>query len=343
MVSMPELHLPDRPALIPYEGLAQALESCGLGPSADAIGRMIRDGLAPGRHGRLTLWLDAVSALPAAIPSAVSLDADVVTIGIRENLTLDGRARLRGCLEQLIPWRKGPFDLFGTLIDSEWRSDLKWNRVASEIGSLEGHTILDVGASNGYYAWRMAGAGARLIIGVDPTLVYVAQYLALARYLPEQPVFVIPVRVEKLPAAATGFDTVFSMGVIYHQREPYAHLRELHRRLRTGGQLVLETLIVPDGPTIYPKDRYARMRNVWAVPSLDALRSWLEQTGFGEIRLIDVTTTTSHEQRRTEWMPFGSLAQALDPSDPTKTVEGHAAPRRALLLANALAPVPAER
>ena len=43
---------------------------------------------------------------------------------------------------------------------------------------------------------------------------------------------------------------------------------------------------------------------------------------------------TIQEQRRTEWMRFHSLADFLDPENPTLTVEGLPAPRRAIVIAN---------
>jgi tRNA (mo5U34)-methyltransferase len=39
------------------------------------------------------------------------------------------------------------------------------------------------------------------------------------------------------------------------------------------------------------------------------------------------------EQRRTTWMPFESLAHALDRNDPSRTVEGYPAPRRVAIIA----------
>ena len=348
MVSKPEFHLPDRPTLTAYRSLGKALGDAGLGELTPALERLIREGFAPDRHGKLDGWLQAVAELPDVASSYSSLhrqrqalyrqpqalQGDAICVGGPGDLNDDQRTRLRGCLHQLMPWRKGPFEIFGIRVDAEWRSDLKWRRVADAISPLAGRTVLDVGASNGYYAWRMAGAGARLVLGVDPSLNYVLQYLALARYLPQVPAYVIPCRLEDLPSSATGFDSVFSMGVLYHQRAPLEHLSELHRRLRPGGELVLETLVVPEGcATLHPSGRYARMRNVRMVPASAELRTWLAQTGFADVRLASVTPTTSEEQRRTQWMPFESLAQALDPQDPTTTVEGHPAPRRALLIA----------
>ena len=55
---------------------------------------------------------------------------------------------------------------------------------------------------------------------------------------------VLPLALEDLPPGMTGFDTLFSMGVLYHRRAPLGHLRDLRRLLRPGGELVLETLVV---------------------------------------------------------------------------------------------------
>lgn len=334
MVSQPELRLADRAALTPYLRLREHLEVAGLVASTGALAHMIDEQLAIERHGKLGSWLQAIGGLPQIEPSASSLGA-VISVGERGDLTDEEHATVASCLRALIPWRKGPLALFGVRIEAEWRSDLKWQRLSAAIAPLRGRTVLDVGASNGYYAWRMAGAGAKLVLGAEPNPNYVAQYLAFARYLPEQPTYVLPCRVEALPRSVNGFDTLFSMGVLYHQRRPFEHLSELHRRLRPGGELVLETLVVPDGhQTLRPKDRYARMRNVWLVPTVDELLRRLEESGFQNVRLIDVTPTTSDEQRTTPWMPFESLVEALDPDDHTSTIEGHPAPRRAILLAS---------
>ena len=195
--------------------------------------------------------------------------------------------------------------------------------------------MLDVGAGNGYYALRMLGAGAARVIGVDPTLLYVMQFLALKHFLPGQPAWILPARLEDLPDTPGAFDTVFSMGVFYHLRDPIGHLGDLRGRLAPGGELVLETLVVEgDSRTLLtPADRYARMRNVWMIPSTGLLETWLQRTGFEQVRLVDVSRTTVAEQRSTEWMRFESLAQCLDPDDPGRTVEGYPAPLRAVLLA----------
>jgi len=264
-------------------------------------------------HGDFERWRDAVAGL--------------------QSVTSD--TKRRELLMQLAPWRKGPFDVGGVHIDAEWRSDLKWQRVAGAIEPLEGRRVLDVGCGNGYYALRMADAGAAAVLGIDPTLLYVMQFLAVTAYLERPPVSVLPLRLQELPDACHAFDTTFSMGVLYHQRSPLDHLRQLRATLRPGGQLVLETIFIP-GEESYactPAERYARMKNVWLLPTLAELSTWLRRTGFRDVEIIDTAVTTVAEQRSTEWMTFESLADALDPEDPTRTVEGWPAPRRVVLTA----------
>ena len=243
----------------------------------------------------------------------------------------------RALLLALAPWRKGPFDVGGVHIDAEWRSDLKWQRVAGAIEPLDGRRVLDVGCGNGYYALQMADAGAAAVLGIDPTLLYVMQFLAVTALAERRPVVVLPMCLQELPDACRAFDTTFSMGVLYHQRSPLDHLQQLRDTLRPGGQLVLETIFIPGEESFActPADRYARMRNVWLLPTIAELTTWLRRSGFRAVEIIDTAITTKEEQRATEWMSFESLAEALDPQDPTRTVEGWPAPRRVVATATA--------
>lgn len=300
----------------------------GFEPLAATIAARVSDEA----HGDLPRWRAALDALPDLTASAIEL-TDTVTV--RGVVSEAERTRLEAALAELHPWRKGPFSVFGVHIDTEWRSDWKWQRVAPHLRRLDGHRVLDVGCGNGYFGWRMLGAGAREVVGVDPTLVFCLQHQALTRYLPGQRNHVLPLRLEDLdtlPEPAV-FDTVFSMGVIYHRRDPADHAARLFRHTRPGGQVVLESLVVDADEPLEPPGRYARMRNVHVVPTSGRMMQWLSEAGFAEPRLVDVSTTTVCEQRATGWMRFESLASALDPTDPERTVEGHPAPRRAVVVA----------
>lgn len=302
----------------------------------DRLPGQVQQALDKKRHGDLQRWQAVLDQLPAVKASSYDLKADTVRVGAAGDLGDFDQADLKELLLKFHPWRKGPFDLFGVHIDTEWRSGWKWNRIRDHIQPLTGRTVLDVGCGSGYHCWRMRGAGADLVIGIDPTLVFNMQYQAVAKYLAEEPVFVLPLGIDDVPKDLRAFDTVFSMGVLYHRRSPIDHLYELRDCLVKGGELVLETLVIEGGQggVLMPEDRYARMRNVWFIPTVETLALWLRRAGYQNIRLVDITTTTPEEQRATEWMHFQSLADFLDPADPGRTIEGYPAPRRATLLAS---------
>lgn len=287
------------------------------------------------KHGDLPKWLAALDGLPAT--TGALAPGDVIRIGSAGDLSRADREALRSALRGLVPWRKGPFELFGIGIDAEWRSDHKWRRVRPHV-DLAGKRVLDVGCGNGYFGWRMLEAGAHSVLGIDPSLLFVLQHAAVASYAGEESArnLVLPLRLADLaqPALAPNrqFDAVFSMGVVYHRRDPQAHLAQLASHTVQGGLLVLETLIAPQ--SFVPQARYARMRNVWHVPDTATIDRWLTGTGFTRGTVVDITATTPTEQRTTEWMPHQSLADALDPADPTHTIEGHPAPIRAVILAH---------
>ena len=300
---------------------------------AALLPEQISNGLNESRYGDLPRWKEALAALPSLTPSGICLDSS--RVGATGDISDLQRSTLEQALTGLHPWRKGPFELFGVHIDTEWRSDWKWDRLKDAIAPLTGRTVLDIGCGSGYHCWRMRGAGAELVAGIDPTPLFIVQYFALQFYLQDFAVAVLPMGIEHLPEKLAAFDTVFSMGILYHRRSPFDHLLQLRDALRPGGELVLETLVVDGelGHTLVPEGRYSKMGNVWFIPSTATLESWLRKAGFRDIQLVDVSTTTTDEQRSTDWMQFHSLADFLHPDDPSLTVEGYPAPKRAVLIA----------
>ena len=286
-------------------------------------------------HGDYAKWSKIVDFLP-------DLDADEIDLksAVKSDRTFplsEGeKQRIIHHLKQLMPWRKGPYHLFGIHIDCEWRSDFKWDRVLPHLAPLQGRTILDVGCGSGYHMWRMVGEGAKMVVGIDPTELFLCQFEAVRKLLNnDRRANLIPLGIEQMQPLAA-FDTVFSMGVLYHRKSPLDHLSQLKNQLVKGGELVLETLVV-DGDVntvLVPADRYAKMKNVYFIPSVAALINWLEKVGFTNVRRVDVATTTLEEQRKTDWLENESLIDFLDPNDHSKTIEGYQAPKRAVILAN---------
>ncbi len=290
----------------------------------------------PKRHGDLPKWLNLLEQLPDAEPSQIRLNQDVVTIGASADLNQEQQAQLHDALFALSPWRKGPYQIFNSFIDTEWRSDWKWQRVTPHISALHDRKVLDVGCGTGYHGWRMLGDGADYVLGIDPSMRFLVQYNAVQKYAQNERFDFLPIGIEDMPTSMPVFDTVFSMGVLYHRRNPINHLIELKDLLVDGGELVLETLIVDEiaGGTLTPEARYAQMRNVWSIMTVEKIADLLNEAGFKEIRCVDQNITSLEEQRRTDWMQFHSLKEFLDPLDLSKTVEGYPAPKRGLFIAN---------
>lgn len=318
-----------------YHRTLDFLKITALAPWVHKLDHKIELAFNGNRWGDLPGWLDILGRLPIIKPSLINLNTESITVGRKEDCDDKTRNDLEQMLRQLHPWRKGPYDVFGIHVDTEWRSDLKWDRIQDHIQPLEDRLVLDVGCGSGYHCWRMVGQGAKLVIGIDPTMLYVMQFHAVQKYINDPSISVLPLGVDDLSPDIKQFDTVFSMGLLYHRRAPLDHLRQLRSFLKEGGELVLETLVIDGerGDVLCPQDRYAKMPNVSVIPSCPTLESWLKQAGFMNIRLIDVTQTTSQEQRATDWMGFESLADFLDPQNPNRTIEGQPAPKRAIFFA----------
>ncbi len=324
--------------MIAVEIVQQRLCDAGMPGWAAILPQQIEQALAADRHGDLGRWRHLLLQLPDRKTVDVDLEADTLRIGRADEIEKEIRQDIYQTLRALQPWRKGPYEIFGIPVDTEWRSDWKWRRLRAHIQPLAGRKVLDVGCGNGYHAWRMAGEGAELVIGIDPNLLFLAQFTAVRHFMAEPPdVHFLPLGIEAVPEKLESFDTVFSMGVLYHRRSPMDHLFDLKSCLRPGGELVLETLVVEGGKNtvLVPEGRYAKMRNVWFIPSAEALQNWLKRCGYRDVRVVDVTPTSTREQRRTDWMAFESLEDFLHPSNGETTVEGYPAPLRAIAIARA--------
>ncbi len=313
---------------IDYSEFYQLLAGTELESWIGLLPERIAHGLRYERHGLLPQWEEVLAELPVLESSKVELKDEVRV----EGAEFPG---LEDLLKAFHPWRKGPYHINGVHIDTEWRSDWKWDRVRPHIQSLKGRTVLDVGCGNGYHCWRMVGEGAKLVIGIDPSPMFVCQFFAMKHFIRDPRAWVLPLGIEDVPETPGAFDTVFSMGVLYHRKSPLEHIEQLKSFLRPGGELVIETLVVdgPEGYSLIPEGRYAKMRNVWVIPSVPTLETWMRNCGLNNVRTVDVTTTSTDEQHSTDWMTFESLPDFLDPVDPTKTIESHPSPKRAVVIA----------
>jgi len=267
--------------------------------------------------------------------SFTDFTSPAVKIGGADEIDDNQRKKLRESLLSMWPWRKGPFEIFGIDIDSEWRSDLKWERVIGQLKPLRKRHILDIGSSNGYYMFRMLQHEPAVVMGIEPYTNFYYQFMMLNSLAGIKNIFTLPLKFEDTVSLSKKFNTIFCMGILYHRKSPIEFLAQIRKMLTADGELVLETLII-EGEShmaLVPEERYAKMPNVYFIPSVTVLVSWLKSAGFKNARCVDISATTTEEQRKTEWINTETLSDFLDPKDSTKTIEGYPAPVRAVIIA----------
>jgi tRNA (mo5U34)-methyltransferase len=260
----------------------------------------------------------------------LDLSGDVIRIGRADELDPAEREKIRACLRSFMPWRKGPFDVFGIEIDAEWRSERKWNRVLPVLPDLADKIIADVGCNNGYYMFRMACHRPRLVVGFEPYLQHYFAFRALNGFAGLDQLAIELLGVEHLSLFAACFDVIFLMGILYHRISPVEVLRDVKTALRPGGMLIVESQGVPgDAPyALFPEKTYGKVPGTYFVPTASCLINWLKRAGFSEVALFGSHPMSNLEQRRTEWMVFESFDDFIDPDNPALTVEGYPAPVR---------------
>ncbi len=260
----------------------------------------------------------------------VDCSGDTVIIGGPAEVNEQERQLIYSQLKSFMPWRKGPFSVFGIDIDAEWRSERKWRRLLPELPDLSGKVIADIGCNNGYYMFRMAEHHPRLVLGFEPSVQHYYCFKALNSMAGKSQLTIDLLGIEHLHLFETCFDLVFLMGIIYHRPSPIDTLRDILLALQPGGTLIVESQAIPgDAPfALFPDETYAKVPGTYFVPTGSCLCNWMKKAGFTDIRLFCTHPMTTEEQRRTEWMSFESFNDFLDPANPQLTVEGYPAPHR---------------
>jgi tRNA (mo5U34)-methyltransferase len=260
----------------------------------------------------------------------VDCRGEKVIIGDAEEIGDSDRRIITDHLKAFMPWRKGPFSVFGIDIDAEWRSEKKWQRVRPALPDLSGKIIADIGCNNGYYMFRMFPAHPRLVLGFEPSVQHYYCFKALQGMAGCPGLDIDLLGVEHLPLFSSCFDVVFLMGIIYHRPSPVDTLRDILTALKPGGTLIVESQAIPgDAPlALFPTDTYAKVPGTYFVPTGTCLCNWMSKAGFEDIELFYRHPMSGTEQRRTDWMTFESYTDFIAPDNSTITIEGYPAPWR---------------
>jgi tRNA (mo5U34)-methyltransferase len=257
---------------------------------------------------------------------------DIIDIQI-ENISKDAMQEIEQSAKIMKPWRKGPFKINELLIDSEWRSDKKYNLLAPHF-DLKDKIVGDIGCNNGYYMFRMLSQKPKKIIGFDPSALYYMQFKFLNHFIKSDIVYEL-LGVEHLEFYEHKFDLLFCLGVLYHRSDPVSTLKSLFKSLNEGGELILDTFMI-DGDeevALCPRDRYSKIPNIYFIPTVNTLKNWCFRAGFYEIEVLNIVKTKHDEQRKTPWIDTQSLEDFLDPNESSRTVEGYPAPKRVYIKA----------
>lgn len=256
-----------------------------------------------------------------------------VTIGSEQEVSRDEQKKIEENLRAFMPWRKGPFNVFGVEIDSEWRSEKKWQRLLPRLPDLKGKVIADIGCSNGYYMFKMAPHAPKLVLGLEPSVQHYYCFTALNSMAGFGNIFIDLLGVEHITLFPDTFDVIFLMGVIYHRASPIEALRDIHRALKPGGTLLLESQAIPGNEpyALFPEKTYAKVPGTYFVPTGECLKNWMTRAGFNNAELFFSHPMSSEEQRKTDWMVFESYSDFVDPEDNSRTIEGYPSPHRVFL------------
>lgn len=279
-------------------------------------------------------WNDQLNIAKTIEKSDIKLDFnDFVCVGEGIDLSDDEKKIILDTAKILIPWRKGPFKVFDLEIDSEWQSNIKYNLIRPHF-NLKDKVVADIGCNNGYYMFRMLEDKPKRLIGFDPSPLTMLQFEFINHFAKTDIVYE-KLGVEHLEIYNHSFDFIFMLGVLYHRPDPVGTLKLLRNALNKNGEVLIDTFMIDgeDEICLTPNGRYSKIPNIYFVPTIPALKNWLSRAGFDSFEVIAQTTTTSEEQRKTQWSFDQSLEDFLDENDKTKTVEGYPAPKRVYIKA----------
>ncbi|MGE0738718.1 tRNA 5-methoxyuridine(34)/uridine 5-oxyacetic acid(34) synthase CmoB [Sulfurimonas sp.] len=256
-----------------------------------------------------------------------------VTLG--DAVSVKGKApqNIEEIARLMMPWRKGPFVLFDTYIDSEWRSNVKYNLLRKHF-DLKDKRVADIGCNNGYYLFRMQEDMPKLLVGFDPSPLFKTQFDFINHFIKSDIVYEL-LGVEHVEFYEQKFDTIFCLGVLYHRSDPVAMLKSLYKGLDKKGELFLDTFYIEgeDEMCLTPASSYSKIPNIYFVPTINALKNWCLRAGFESFEVLETSKTDASEQRKTSWIEGQSLEDFLDKEDSSKTVEGYPAPARVYIRA----------
>ena len=285
-------------------------------------------------HGHLLKWQGILDLLPEINTNHMCLTDPAIIIGKPNEINPLQKEILESALLSLSPWRKGPFNLFGLEVDSEWRCENKWKRIKDYLPKNKDMRIADLGCSNGYYSYKLLNLEPEVVVGLDKTPLYIMQFLATKYYANKtQELIVLPCSAEEFSQEKMDFNLILSMGILYHSKKPEDHISVINKLLNKNGFVVLETIIslTQDNINIKKGETFAGMRNIGTIFTKDNLIKLMNISGFKNTECVNEHFTNISEQRATKWIQGKSFKDFIRPDG--RTIEGFPPVCRAIFIA----------
>ena len=275
-------------------------------------------------------WREGAAGVEGIRASRLSIEGDRVRFGSAEDLNEEEAERVGESLKAFLPWKKGPYEIFGHAIDSEWRSDIKWQRILPYLGEVKDTVVADIGCHNGYYMYHLRALGAKNVIGFEPMPINYFNHQLMQNIYPTPEISLELFGVEHVDLFPESFDLILCMGILYHHTDPIGLLRKMRIALKPKGRIMIDCQGISgdDCISLTPTNRYAGATGVWFLPTMSCLQNWIRRAGFSQQIPFYSAPLDSHEQRATPWANVKSLKDFLNPEDKTHTIEGHPAPWR---------------
>lgn len=234
-----------------------------------------------------------------------------LSIGVQGEIEISSRqedSAAKLCLAEVLslfcPWRLGPWRICGHYIDSQWRGEMKWNRIIERYphlleGDLKGKCVADVGAHNGYYMYRLSFSRAKWVVGFEPVAKHYCAYHIIQNLVRVPNLYLEPFGYQGLKFYPRYFDVIFCMGVLYHHTDPVGILRMIHASLCTGGYLILDTQGISGDRSVafMPRKFYKGRKGYWWLPTLSCLLNMIQRAGFQKNEVFYQGILTEKEQR----------------------------------------------
>jgi len=185
--------------------------------------------------------------------------------------------------------------------------------VLASIG--EGEVVLDLGSGGGldvFLAGQIVGAGGR-VIGVDMTPEMVTKARNnVATYTERTGLNNVEFRlgeIEHLPVADESVDVIISNCVVNLSLDKAAVFRECFRVLKPGGRLSISDIVADRPlPESMRTDDDLVCGCIGGAASVDEIRSWLENSGFQDIR---VEIDEKSRELISRWAPGSGIENSV--------------------------------